>query len=177
RNAPAAGGRASGGVAGGGVRAVRGALPLRPRGRGAEPSAGRRRDPRVPRGAPPLAAPPALRVGDDRGRLVSSRSGRDSRSPPRRPIRLEAQDTALSRRRSPVRIQYAVPISPFLSRSELRSGFFVDRRVWSLSGTLIVAGSGERPGRGLLVHPQLGRRSSRWTLVRRIERPAAEDRV
>ncbi len=44
-------------------------------------------------------------------RLRPRHSGRQGR------IRLEAQDTALSRRRSPVRIRYAVPLPPTISGS------------------------------------------------------------
>ena len=56
-------------------------------------------------------------VEASRGSLVSCRPApaSDRRSRPCR-IRLEAQDTALSRRRSPVRIRYAVPVSSDSSR-------------------------------------------------------------
>ncbi len=55
------------------------------------------------------AGPTAPLLAGHRGSLVSSPPVR--RLQPHRPgrIRLEAQDTALSRRRSPVRIRYAVP--------------------------------------------------------------------
>ena len=65
----------------------------------------------APGPGPRAGALAARRGGDDRGPLLSSRSGpRHVPSPAARSrIRLEAQDTALSRRRSPVRIRYAVP--------------------------------------------------------------------
>ena len=67
----------------------------------------------APGPGPRAGALAARRGGDDRGPLLSSRSGpRHVPSPAARSrIRLEAQDTALSRRRSPVRIRYAVPTS------------------------------------------------------------------
>ena len=45
-----------------------------------------------------------------------------------RRIRLEAQDTALSRRRSPVRIRYAVPLRTPLAPGPAAGGFFVGDR-------------------------------------------------
>src|SRR3954464_14931309 len=79
-----------------GIRAVRGALSLRTRrGRDKLPAGGRG-SPGVPGDQPPVT-----------GRMRAGRGGSTARWPGR--IRLEAQDTALSRRRSPVRIRYAVP--------------------------------------------------------------------
>ena len=81
-------------------------------------SAGRRRDPRLPRDQPALrrrrpagAGPARPRIDGAAASLVSCRPARRSRPRRRGRIRLEAQDTALSRRRSPVRIRYAVPTS------------------------------------------------------------------
>ena len=105
-----------------GVRTVRRALALRPGRRRDELPAGRRRDPGVPGDQPTVT-----------GRMRAGRGGSTARSPRR--IRLEAQDTALSRRRSPVRIRYAVPESPVSARSTLGSGFFFVRR--RTPGTLI----------------------------------------
>ena len=79
--------------------------------RRAEPPAGGRGDPGVPGDAPALAGRRRRRL---RGRRVCwypvGRRRRSDRRRRLRRIRLEAQDTALSRRRSPVRIRYAVPI-------------------------------------------------------------------
>src|SRR5665811_785461 len=80
------------------LRTLRRAFPFRPGPGRREPYPGRRHRPGLPRDEPPLAA----------RCYHSGRSGVRRHRPTCR-IRLEAQDTALSRRRSPVRIRYAVP--------------------------------------------------------------------
>ena len=96
-------------VAVGRVRAVRRPLPLRPGPGRDEPRPGGRDDARIPRGESPLGA----------RWYHSGRSGARRHRPTCR-IRLEAQDTALSRRRSPVRIRYAVPATRWQGRADRR---------------------------------------------------------
>ena len=94
-----------------GLRALRRALALRPGRRREQLPAGRRLDPRLPRDEPALDAAVAGSAFDGavERSLVSCRPARRVSPGRRGRIRLEAQDTALSRRRSPVRIRYAVP--------------------------------------------------------------------
>ena len=103
--------RAPGRVARRGLRALRRAFPLRSGRRREQLPAGRRFDPRVPRDEPALGPLAGAAFDGASTSLVSCRPARRARPVRRGRIRLEAQDTALSRRRSPVRIRYAVPIS------------------------------------------------------------------
>ena len=107
----------------------------------------------VPRDEPPLRPPRPTRPPERAGGCGLGAApailppGRSDR-PPLRRIRLEAQDTALSRRRPPVRIRYAVPATPPDAPGRAPGAFLV-------SGALLVSrepllsspGAATRPGR------------------------------
>ena len=97
---------------GGDLRAVRSPFALRPGHRRAELPAGRGWRPGVPGDAPPVgrgAAEDGAATDGAHPRSCYHPARPASRRPTRCRIRLEAQDTALSRLRSSVRIRYAVP--------------------------------------------------------------------
>ena len=107
RTVPLADSGAAGRMARRGLRAVRGALALRPGRRRDQLPAGRRR--RSGRSWRPTDCSRLRSRRSRAGRALVSSDRPGGTARPRGRIRLEAQDTALSRRRSPVRIRYAVP--------------------------------------------------------------------